>query len=143
MWYSEPTIATQPRGGHLHIFLSRWAGMRVLDTHAMAKTGIATPLGRAILEHKHTKIGDNFNQLGKFLALALAPPQTTAVDAPHAPAMVAKEHCGLAVAGVRRASICVAVYAHAGRHMPIYAHTCTANRHVQRNCVCACVGSIY
>ena len=115
------------RGGSpAHFF--RWAGMRVLDTHAMAKTGIASPLGRAILEHKHTKTGDNFNQLWavaiteKFLARTLAPPQTTAVDAPHAPAMVAKEQCGLAVAGVRRASICVAVYAHACRHMSICSH---------------------
>ena len=48
-------------GSPAHFF--RWAGMLVLDTHAMAKTGIASPLGRAILEHKHTKIGDNFNQL--------------------------------------------------------------------------------
>ena len=76
------------RGGPpAHFF--RWAGMRVLDTHAMAKTGIASPLGRAILEHKHTKTGDNFNQLWavaiteKFLARTLAPPQTTAEDAPH------------------------------------------------------------
>ena len=93
--------------------------MRVLDTHAMAKTGIASPLGRAILEHKHTKIGDNFNQLWavaiteKFLARTLAPPQTTAVDAPHAPATVAKEQRGLAVAGVRRAAPAALFLAHA------------------------------
>jgi hypothetical protein len=54
--------------------------------------------------------------------------QRSSVDSP-LPVYVARRYAWLYM--LTHVSIC------------LYARTCTANRHLQRNCVCACVGSIY